>query len=334
MPMDVLYHDGNGIVGNGPTATRLLESGMDLNSLRVNASLLKDEWILLDTAVVEVARERFSAVADLLSRNMTYTVNNALGITVVQHQTMTEMIAARVSMDGLAQGQNDRVLFSLVSTPLPITHHDFQMSARLLATSRNSGQPLDTTMVREATRQVVEKIEDMVMNGLSTEETFGFGSSTAVLYGVTNYTNRNTVSLVTQWSASAATGTTILDDVIAMISAAQTDRHYGPFVLYVPTAYWLPLLEDFKANSDKTILQRIKELPMIADVKVNDKLAANTVALVEMMSSNMDLVVGFPPTPVYWETQGGMNLNFKVMAIMVPRPKADAGSRSGITILS
>jgi len=37
-----------------------------------------------------------------------------------------------------------------------------------------------------------------------------------------------------------------------------------------------------------------------------------------------------PITTVQWESQGGMRLNFKVMAIQVPQLRADYSSQSGI----
>ena len=53
-----------------------------------------------------------------------------------------------------------------------------------------------------------------------------------------------------------------------------------------------------------------------------------------MTSDVVDMVVAQQPTTVQWETDGGFKLNFKVMAVMIPRIKADADGRSGIVHLS
>lgn len=325
---------GDGIRADGPVAMRLLESGMNIQALRTNATLRKDEWEQLDMTVVTVARERLAAAADLISRGLVFNVPNGLGTTVVQHETQSDMIAAEVTMDGVTRSQNDRVTFNLVSTPLPVIHRDFQISARVLASSRRNGTPLDTTQVAEASRQVSEKIEDLVINGLSVRDTLGFGSSTATLFGYTTRTNRNTVTLSVNWDASAKTGEDILADLIAMIAAAHADLMFGPYVLYVPAAYWTQLQDDFKTNSDRTILERLRAVAGIEDIKPLDKLAANNVLLVQMSITNVDLVIGEQPTTIQWETQGGMVMFFKVMAIMVPRIKLDHNNRSGVVHLA
>ncbi len=333
--LDFIGLDGNGqVVGQGNVAQRLLANGMDVGALRTNATLRKDEWLLLDQTVIEVARERFNAVSDLFDRNLILNVPNGMGTTVVQHETMTEMIQAEITMDGVTRTPYDRVTFALVSTPLPVIHRDFTLNARALAASRKGGTPLDTTQTAEATRQVVERIEDLLINGNTSGDVFGFGTLTAQMFGYTNRTSRNTVSLSTQWDASAATGETIVNDVLSMIAVAHGDRQFGPYVLYIPTNYWVELFNDFKTNSDKTTMQRISEISGIEAIKPIDRLSDDNVLLVQMSRSNVDMAVGMQPTTVSWEEQGGLVLMFKVMAIMVPRIKLDSGARSGVIHLS
>lgn len=336
MPLDIINTDGNGFMAGaqGDVASRLLTNGMDVSALRTNTVLRKDEWIQLDTALVPVARERMPGVNDLMSRGLTLNLTNAMGTLVVQHETVSEFTAAEVSMDGLTRTQGDRQTFNLVSTPVPIVHKDFSISARNLEASRRLGQPLDTTQAEEAVRQVAETIEGMLFNGLTSGDTLGFGSSSAQLFGYTNRTNRNTVTLSEDWDASGKTGEEILNDVLSMISAAHTDRMFGPYVLYVPTNSWTPLMEDFKSNSDKSVYQRLLEIPGLEAIKPADKLTDDNIVLVQMTKTNVDMLNGLQPTIVQWDSEGGMKLNFKVLAIMVPRIKLDSGNRSGVVHLS
>ena len=330
MAMDLIMAGGGEVSARGGVAERLLAKGMDVNALRTNAVLRKDEWEQLDAALINIARERLNAVSDLVSRGLTYQVGNGMGTTIVQHETVSEMTAAQITMDGVTRGDNDRVTFNLVSTPLPVIHHDFQISARVLAASRQSGSPLDTTQIEEATRQVAETTEAMLINGVSSgdSKTLGFGTGAASINGYTSTNNKYTISA--KWDVAATTGATILADVLAMIAAAHADRMFGPFVLYIPTNYWVKLQDDYKAQSDKTILSRILEIAGIDAVTPVDKLADSNVLLVQMTKSNVDMVIGMQPTTVEWETQGGMMMMFKVMSIMVPRIKYDQGNRSGI----
>lgn len=333
--VETIHSNGfGGQASSGEVSGNLLANNMNPLALRTQSTLMKDEWIQLDETVRRVARERLVGAADLMNNGLRYNVQNAMGSLVVQHHTAGEMTAAQVSMDGVTKGQNDRVIFDLKSTPLPIIHHDFQINARTLAASRRMGQTLDTTQVAEATRQVTEKIEDLVFNGLSTEETLGFGSDSASLYGYTSFPQRVSASKTGEWDDSSVTGNDILDDVLAMIQDAHDNLHFGPYMLYVPSNWYVSLLDDFKAESDKTIIQRIKEIPSIMDVKPADKLTNSNAVLIEMTSSNIDMVVGFEPMVVEWTSGDEMTSYYKVMAILVPRPKADANGNIGLVHLS
>ena len=64
-----------------------------------------------------------------------------MGTTIVQHESVSEMTRAQVTMDGVTRAENDRVTFKLVSTPLPVIHHDFQISARVLGGESSKWKP-------------------------------------------------------------------------------------------------------------------------------------------------------------------------------------------------
>ncbi len=61
-----------------------------------------------------------------------------------------------------------------------------------------------------------------------------------------------------------------------------------------------------------------------------DKLAANTVVLVQLTSDVVRVINGLAPTTIQWDSVGGMLLNFKAMAIQVPQVRATQSGRSGI----
>ncbi len=312
--------------GHGPVAQKLLACGMKVNALRTNATLRTREWEQLDTTVVQIAKQRLVAVNDLISRGLSYNLNG-LATTVLQTENVSDMEAAELSMDGATEGQRDRVVFGSVYLPLPIISKDFTINSRLLNISRKLGEPLDTTQAGVASRLVAEKAEDMLCNGASAY-TFGGGT----IRGYTDHANRNTVSLAVSWTT--ATGAQIIANVIDMKQASIDDRHYGPWFMYIPTAYETPLDADYVSGYPKTIRQRILEIDGIAGVRVADKLAANNVILVELMPETARMVVGLQPTTVEWETKGGMVLHYKVMAILVPQIRADQDNRSGVIHLS
>jgi hypothetical protein len=340
--------------GTGAVSSRLLQSNMDPGILKpfigddgmsyqtaiINgkakavpilntATLRKDEWKQMDDAILFAAQERLIGVADLYSRGLVYNIGNGLGKTVLEYEDLNEMTAAEITMDAVTPTQKDRPQYDLKYLPLPIIHKDFSFNIRALNASRTTGTPLDVVAGMQAARQVSEKVEDILFNGASTY-TYGGGT----IYGYTDHPNKSSVTLSTQWDASAATGTTILDDVRAMKQAAIDAKHYGPYVLYIPTNYETTLDDDFKSESDKTIRQRILEISGIQDVKVADKLTDDTVVLVQMTSDVVRMVEGLAMQTVEWQEGGGFTTNYKVLTIMVPQIRADQNGNSGIVVLS
>jgi uncharacterized linocin/CFP29 family protein len=308
--------------GGGSVGRLLLQSGFNVNALRTNDVLRKDEWKLYDTEVVQIAKQRLIGVADIVSRGLVMKLNNALGTTRIEWETDTDMTPAAVTMSGIQRAQDDRIEFSLTGIPVPIIHKDWTLNIRHLEASRKTGQPLDTTMAGKAGRVVAEKIEDMLWNGYA-----GLGSNNTI-YGFTNAQYRNTGTLSADWAT--ATGAQIVADILAMIGALQGDHMYGPYMLYVPIAALTNMGNDFKTNSDKTILQRVLEIPGIGGVKATANLTGRNVLLVQLTSDVIQMIDGIQPTTVQWDTHGGMVMHFKVLAIMLPRVRNDSEQQSGI----
>lgn len=328
--LDILTPNGDGVVTqNLSIAKRLLACSFDTNVLRTNATLRREEWLEFDQVVVQLARDRLGIADDLISRGLVKTLNNAMGTTILTWETQSDMRPAQVSMDAITRARADRINYETVSLPVPIIHYDFNLNARALAASRNLGESLDTTMAAEAALQVTERIEDMVINGVTN---FQFAGSE--IYGYATHPNRNLVSLATAWTDSGMTGELILADVQAMVAAAHTDRMFGPYMLYIPTAYGLEIDNDYKANGDKTTRERILQLQGIDGIRTADKMTADNVLLVQMTSNVVDMVVGQQPAMIEWEEEGGLQLYFKIMSIMVPRIKATQTSQSGIVHMS
>ena len=330
---------------DGNVASRLMANGMNPMALRpwthdgktyINVSgvatpiayastLRKDEWKLLDEAIIGVSRQRLTFVDDLMNAGLTFPLANPLGTTVLETENISDMEAAQVSMDARTRGDEDRPQYDIEYLPIPIVFKDFSISIRVLEASRKLGRALDVTMAETAARKVNDTIETMALVGTS-GPTFGGGT----VYGILNKSGINSGSMGTNWDASAATGATILTDVLNMIITAHAAKHYGPYNIYVPTAYGVALEDDFKANGDQTIKERLERISSISRVRTADFMTAANVALVQMTSDVVRVVTGMAPTTVQWDTDGGMTLNFKVMAIMVPQVRNDQDGSSGI----
>lgn len=313
------------------TLNELRDMGVDVPITNAT-TLRKDEWSMLDTAIVRVARQRLRAWSDLAAAS-SFGGFNGMSKMILEHETMSDPGEAVVDMDGLTPGRTDAPLYQLEGLPLPITHSDFWFSSRRLAVSRNTGTPLDSTMAEAAGRRVAEQIEKTLI-GTVTGTTYGVSSSyTAALgskvYGYANYPNRITKTDVT--TPDGTNGATTVDDVLSMIESATNKYYYGPYMLYHSTDWDKYMDDDYRANDSRTLRQRLREISQITDVRRLDFLTNTyTLLLVQMTPEVARAVTGMDITTVQWPTSGGMRLNFKVMAIMVPQLRSDYNGNTGI----
>lgn len=89
--------------------------------------------------------------------------------------------------------------------------------------------------------------------------------------------------------------------------------------------------EDYSTSKgDNTMRQRLESINGIQSVKQADYLSDTTLLLVQMTPDVARMVVGMEITTVQWESHGGMQLNFKVMCILVPQLRSDFNDATGI----
>lgn len=338
-----------------------------VNSPVFNAtSLRKEEWIQLDTTVLKAARYRLRLWSDI-SAVSSFGGFNGMSKMILEHETMSDPGEAQVDMDGLSEGtRNDAPKYQLEGLPLPITHVDFYFSARTLAISRNTGTPLDTTMGEAAGRRIAETIEKTTI-GNQTGVTYGGASTyvggygrTSAVYGLVNFPSRNTSTSLYAGTHASWTPEQTQKQFNTALNTLRADKFYGPFMVYHSTD-WDPYLDgDYYAYVSsgavaptKTLRNRLREIDGIQDVRRLDMLFSSvpaattgpgrenvsaayawTMVFVQMTPDVIRAVNGMDITTVQWETRGGMQLNFKVMAIQVPQIRADFYGNCGILHLS
>jgi hypothetical protein len=141
-----------------------------------------------------------------------------------------------------------------------------------------------------------------------------------------------TLSTYGSWDDNSATsGATILESVLAMKQASINNYHYGPWKLYIPTAYETRLDNDYDTTTPgTTIRERIMKIDGITGIKVVDTLATDNVLLVEMSSQTVRLVRGMPLQNVEWSEEGRFIRKYKVMTIEVPQIRSDQNGKTGI----
>ena len=301
-----------------------LSSGMNINSLRTNTLLRKDEWELLDDRVVEIAANTLRGIADLRAAGLTVPLGG-LGVLVSQYETVSDMTDASVNMAAEVDDEEDRINYNLVGVPVPIISKSFRIDIRSLSASRQNGGLLDTTHVDTATRKVAEMLEYILFNG-STIVQRG-----QAIYGYTNHPSRNTVSGGADWGTAA----NIIPNMTAMLGALIADNMFGPYRLYLHTDQYV---QTFALNASTTlpIIRTMEAMPGMGpgSIQPTNYIPSGQAVLVAMNRDVVDLAIGQEIIPVEWDTKGGLVTRWKVMAAMVPRVKADAGGRSGLAHIS
>ena len=287
------------------------------------ATLRKDEWINLDNQLLSSARERLVIVGDMMAKGLTYNAGG-LGTMIAEWETGSEITDAEIAMDGESKSSKDKQNFGLNGVPIPVIRKEWSIGQRSLMASRQRGASLDVTTGTEASRAVARASEGMVFNGVSiTKKTYP-------IYGLTTFPSRATTT-ISDWADAGTTTATILANIFAMVKELETNqRSFGPYTLYIPGAYLSRFREDFKANSDKTLMTRVLDEASIVAIRASDVLAAGNVVLVQMTSDVLDLAIASDLTTVQWQSGSGWTNNFQTYAAWAPRLKADYDGRCGI----
>lgn len=298
--------------------------------IQTNATLRKDEWLDLDQQLVESARERLVIVDDLRSAGLTYGVGG-LGTMVAEWEAGSEITDAEATMDGESATEEDRQEFNLKGVPIPVIQKRFRIGERVLLASRTRGSALDVTAGIEASRSVARKSEDMVFNGLPDMGSVNSDGNSYQIHGLTNWPDRVQYS-ISDWSDSDnVTPQDILSEILQMVQTMETSqRHYGPFNIYIPRNFAFRFREDFKAEVTGTLMQRVLAEESISAVKVADQLAESNVSMLEMDRGVIDLAVASDITNIQWASPSGWTNYFQTFCAWAPRLKTDYDGRTGI----
>lgn len=336
---------------SGGVASTLLRSGMDMNILRpfvgedgnsyvnkmVNGKLKavminnvsvmrRDNWLRVDEAVVKAAKPVLRAVGDLRAAGLVKNING-MATPVLAYEMIGDITKATMSMDGLREGEKDVPNLDIAYLPIPILHKDVSFSARQLAIAGQGNNPfdLDTDTLEMAARRVAEEAEELLIGTLGS---YSFGGGT--IYGYTNYPGRATKTM-TLPTAAGWSPEVFVDETLDMIQSLKDKFRPGPYMMYVSSNWNKALNSDYSStyNGD-TLRSRMQKVDDITAVRQLDYLTGYQVLLVQMTSDVIRMINGMDIRTVQWPEKGGMEICFKVMAILVPQIRTDIRSNAGI----
>jgi hypothetical protein len=176
-----------------------------------------------------------------------------------------------VSMDGRSQAKGDAPNVKYVGTPVPVFTGTARFGWRQMEVLRKGGGMLDVTAIANKQRKMAEKMEDMVLNGLTSVNVGG-----DTIYGLRNLPSRNTYSHT--YTLATATGAQWLDAVKKAIAAALGDNNFGQLTLFVNQGdYTAADTTDYAANYSGTILQRLLAINQIKEIIPASSVPANEI---------------------------------------------------------
>lgn len=299
---------------------------------RYDRTLPEDAWKEIDQRVIQIASERLRLTSYLMGRGLGYPLMDFLGTPVLQTQKASDMEDANISMEPTSRGAAGRMTFADVYLPIPIIHKPIDFSIRMLRAAAKAGQPIDLTTFATVMRKVMERIEDVFVNGASSISVT-VNSTQGSVSGLTTFSDRNTVDLTTNWDTSGKTGAQILDDLQDCIDAARTDNMFGPFVLLVPKNYQRKLGDDYSTSYRGTIRQRLLELEEIEDILTIDQLGDDNIVLLQLTEDTVQVIDGLRPAVIPLVQNELFVEPYLGMACMLPYLKSDKDGKCGIVHL-
>lgn len=303
-----------------------------LAEFRAMAPLPKDAQELIDEVVIGVGLDRLTFVADLISEGLTFPLANWLSVPELYWEKESQTGGAQRTMVPKTRGEGNLADREGTTIPIYLTMDNFDIGIRELLASERAGSPLDTGHIVQATRRVNEAIEDAGING---GPTVGGNSSPGLL------TAPSANSIVYEgagmaWDNVSKTGAEIVLDVQSMAATLRADRMFGPYNLYVNTAYGHKMNQNYSdgvTTFDMTIRKRLEQLEYGGRplrIREVDQMAADRTSLIQMTPDVVDVVLGDEPMPVSWQDGPGWVFHHAVMACIVPRFKDTYDNQSGV----
>lgn len=272
----------------------------------VRNDLIREEVATeIEETLVRVARRDLMAVARLRAAGLDTPTENGVRTTTWEFENLGSMEDIEETMSLLALGDRDQADYELDAVPVPVFAKPFQLD------QRGNAEGVSQVNIEEAERRVIDRMEEVLTNG--GRVVVGGNDVT----GYTNHAPRDTVTLNTVWTTLQTDDNldAAVADVLTMRSNLRDNGFGGPYDLQLPPNYDGLIDDDYKAESDRTLRERLLAIDGIRNVFINPKLANDNVLLVQMTSSVVEMPVGQDITTVTWDVMGGLATNWVVLFV-------------------
>ena len=291
-----------------------------------SGALRFDDNVLTTEQTIKLRRKALVGVSDLLDNGLVRPAS--LMDLFVRYHNMNGFTDAKSSMNPIT-GQLDQTNYKPVLTPLPILFKDWFIPFRQdgFSYKNNDG-------ASEANRKVMELLEEMLFNGLD-NISIDVGGSAAKLYGYTNSPNTIT-STISDWTDTANLKKVVPDTVNLlkeMEEQASISLMNKNVMMYVSSDLSVdPMVNDYNPDyPSNVVIERLRQIPQIMDVKSSPNVPAGSVVLVEMDERTIEMGVAQDVVNVPWtRTQPMENQRFTTFAAMCPIIKKPREGKTGV----
>ena len=293
-----------------------------------NGTLRHEDFLVIRDMVIEVRRRRLHGINDLKEAGLTFTA--ALGDQLVGFENVNEFKEAEQDMNPNSYDNNDTV-FTEDFVPNPITHSTFTIPWR------QTGFDYKRSLgMAESLRQIAERLEETLTNG-NANVAVSFNGTVFPIYGYTTDPNRGT-GTISDWTDPAKRDL-IVDECIDEIGSMWTDQGgiaNDSVIVYVANDIWNVLQKDYDStNPSKPIMDRLKDIAQVKDVKPLEKLASTNVVLVEMERRTIELAIASDIVTVpHIKTNPMESQRLTGYAAMVQKIKSDNVGNTGVRHLT
>ena len=285
----------------------------------------RDAWAAYDNDLITLQRAQLGVFNDLSSLQR----NVPIGKVLHYFSKVTDSGEVNSSIDGRSRAKADAPVIDYEGTPVPIYDTTFTFGWRDVEAARQDGgwQYLDAATRDNGNRRIVEKMEDLIVNGDTKYNVAG-----SQIFGLRTAPSRNT-GLFGNFDLVTATGAQWVSALTKVLLGLQASNYYGGATIYLNYGDWFAAsVSDYvTAAPQNTILARLMSIPGIVAVVPSTSIPANEILAVVKERRVLEILTAMPVTTMPIERKNFTDeYSFQIMTAVAPQFKRDAANKSGV----
>lgn len=294
----------------------------------------KDAWGQWARDFIDVQRSTLAVFADIASTNSRSVPLSVL----VDHFGLISNVGddVAVSLDGRSSGKADSPIVNYAGTPLAVFQNSMSFGWKQMLQIQQSGSNMQAVAQNAKRRRLLEKLEDMVINGRDDIVVGG-----EQIYGLTNHPKRGTATH--GLTLATATPAEVKAAVIALLKTLHAKNFRSGITLYLNwDDYFAFSSYDYQMGVGEiagqttrriTVEMEILNLAGIDRIVAADSVPANTMIALVKDREVVEMLNGMPATT---RAQTRMNPEddyvFKNIAVQSLQLKYDAEDQIGLAV--